>query len=85
MTNRNETSADVQPSLADLITLREAADLSGLSHSHLRLLIRRGDIWGRKKGRDWFTTAQAVGEYLARNRHPGPKPRNAPDHESPRS
>jgi len=85
MTNKNETSADIQPSLADLITLREAADLSGLSHSHLRLLIRRGDIWGMKKGRDWFTTAQAVGIYLARNRQPGPKPRHAPEHESPLS
>jgi len=65
--------SDNQPRLDELITLREAAELSGLSHSHLRLLIRKGDIWGQKKGRDWFTTAQAVREYLARDRRPGPK------------
>ena len=85
MTDKNETPADIQPSLADLITLREASDLSGLSHSHLRLLIRSGEIWGLKKGRDWFTTAQAVKEYLALDRHPGPKSRNAPDQASPKS
>jgi hypothetical protein len=82
MTFKNEPSPDLQPNLVELITLREAADLSGLSHSHLRLLIRRGDIWGMKKGRDWFTTAHAVGEYLALNRHPGPKSKKALDHES---
>ena len=83
MTGKNETPADIKPSLADLITLREASDISGMSHSHLRLLMRRGDIWGMKKGRDWFTTAQAVRKYLALDRHPGPKPRNAPELESP--
>ena len=33
-----------KPSLDDLISLREAAQLSGLSASHLRLLVSRGDI-----------------------------------------
>jgi len=79
MTYADQKSRENQPSLDDLITSREAADLSGLSHSHVRLLIRRGDIWGKKKGRDWFTTAQAVREYLARNRRPGPKPGNVSD------
>ncbi len=64
-----------QSKLEELITIREAAEISGLSQSHLRLLIRKGEIWGQKKGRDWFTTAQAVREYLARDRRPGPKPR----------
>jgi excisionase family DNA binding protein len=69
----NKGSSSYKPSLEELITLREAAEISGLSHSHLRLLIRRGEIWGKKIGRDWFTTAQAVKEYLARDRRPGPK------------
>ena len=60
--------------LSELISLREAAEISGLSHSHLRLLVRRGDIWGKKMGRDWFTSLQAVNIYLSRDRKPGPKP-----------
>ena len=59
--------------LKDLISLHEAAKLSGLSASHLRLLVRQKEIWGIKVGRDWLTTEQAVQEYLARNRKPGPK------------
>jgi hypothetical protein len=40
----NDSGLD-KPSLDELITLQRAAELSGLSTSHLRLLIRRGDIW----------------------------------------
>lgn len=67
------------PSLDELITLREAAKLSGLSTSHLALLVRRGDIWGVKLGHNWLTTAQAVGEYIARDHRPGPKPKKPHD------
>ncbi len=61
------------PRPEDLIPLNKAAKLSGLSTSHLRLLVRQKEIWGRKIGRDWFTTEQAVREYLARDHRPGPK------------
>lgn len=54
------------PNLNELITLQEAAKLGGLSASHLRLLVSRGDIWGMKLGHNWLTTAQAVEEYLGR-------------------
>ncbi len=57
----------------DLISLNTAAKLSGLSTSHLRLLVRQKEIWGRKMGRDWFTTELAVREYLSRDHKPGPK------------
>jgi len=70
--DEHQNSVD-QTQVDKLITLRDAAELSGLSHSHLRLLVRRGEIRGKKMGRDWFTTAQAVHEYLARDRKPGPK------------
>ena len=43
-----DDSLSDQPSLDELISLREAAELSGLSASHLALLVRRGDIWGVK-------------------------------------
>ena len=73
MHNADGSDSD-QPSLDELIPLREAAKLSGLSASHLALLVRRGDIWGVKLGHNWLTTAQAVKKYLARDRRPGPKP-----------
>ena len=54
-----------QPSGQQLITLAEASRMSGLSHSHLRLLVRTGRIWGVKMGRDWLTTREAVAAYLS--------------------
>jgi excisionase family DNA binding protein len=68
-----------QPKLDELISLQEAAVLSGLSQPHLSLLIRQGKLWGKKIGRNWVTTEQAVREYLARDRKPGPKPQNTPE------
>ena len=67
--------SEYQPRLNELITLRQAARLSGLSPNHLRLLVGRGDIWGMKIDRYWLTTEKVVREYLARDRRPGPKPR----------
>ena len=67
-------SGDDQPGLDELITLSEAAQLSGLSSDHLRRLVRQGDLWGKKIGRNWVTTTAAVQEYIARDRKPGPKP-----------
>ena len=75
MPGRSKKSVSDQPRLEELITLEEAAELSGLSPPHLRLLVRRGKIWGKKIGHNWLTTAQAVREYLARDRRPGPKPK----------
>ncbi len=64
-----------QPKLEELISLDQAARLSGLTADHLRRLVREGDLWGKKIGRNWVTTEQAVREYLARDRRPGPKPK----------
>jgi hypothetical protein len=68
-----------QPSLDQLISLREAAELSRLSASHLRLLVSRGDVWGQKIGRNWVTTAQAVQGYVAQDHRPGPRPKKPGD------
>ena len=62
-----------QPRLDELISLSQATKLSGLSPSHLRLLVTQGEMWGVKLGRNWFTTAQAIDEYLKQGRKPGPK------------
>lgn len=48
-----------------LISLKEAAALSGLSHTHLQWLARKGRLKARRLGRDWFTTAEDVAEYAA--------------------
>lgn len=61
-----------QPELNELISLSQATELSGLSPSHLRLLVSRGEMWGVKLGRNWFTTAQAIDDYLKLGRKPGP-------------
>jgi len=63
----------VEEAAQQLITLPEAARLSGLSHSHLRLLMRSGKIWGLRLGVGWVTTEAAVRKYLATERRPGPK------------
>ena len=75
MSGAKRSSDSIQPELDDLITLEEAAELSGFTTRHLRHLANRGEHWARKLGRNWFTTAQAVKEYLARDRRPGPKPK----------
>jgi len=56
-----------------LISLAEAAEISGLSHSHLRLLVRQGKLQGRKIGHNWVTTEAAINQYLTTERRPGPK------------
>jgi hypothetical protein len=62
------------PPLSELLPLNTAAERCGLSASHLRLLVRQGEVWGIKLGRNWLTTEAAVRLYLARAVKPGPKP-----------
>ena len=50
---------------SELITLKEAAEYSGLSYSHLRHVARRGRLEAQKMGMQWFTTREAVGRYIA--------------------
>lgn len=76
--NADDSSFD-QPSLDALISLQQAAELSGLSASYLRLLVSRGEIWGTKLGRNWVTAPQAVKEFLATKRRRGPKPKKPRD------
>jgi excisionase family DNA binding protein len=49
-----------------LISLAEASRVSGLSASHLRKLVREGQIKGIKVGWSWLTTEEAVREYLTK-------------------
>jgi excisionase family DNA binding protein len=75
MSDKELDRNDQQPNLKDLITFAEAALLSGFTDRHLRKLASENQLWAVKLGRNWFTTAQAIKEYLAKGRRPGPKPK----------
>ena len=73
--DRELTEAD-RPSWPDLIPLRKATEISGLTQEHLANRIRKGDLWGTKLGgRNWFTTKEAIKDYLAKEHRSGPKPK----------
>jgi hypothetical protein len=71
----SDESPNYEPGFDELVPLSDAADISGLSPDHLRRLVRNGDLWGMKIGRNWVTTKKAIEEYLAQDRKPGPKPK----------
>ena len=57
-----------------LISVTRAAEISGLTPGYIRRLLRNEQLTGVKIGRDWFTTEEAIREYLVTERRPGPKP-----------
>lgn len=73
--DESQNKSENLPNLAELISLSQASEQSGLSPSHLRLLVSQGEVWGIKLGRNWFTTAQAVMRYLDAGHKPGPRPK----------
>ena len=68
-----------QEAASKLISLAEAAESSGLSAGHLRLLVSQNKLWGTKIGRNWVTTEKAVRDYIASDPRPGPKPKGKSD------
>jgi len=58
-----------------LISVTEASQISGLTTSYIRRLLRQGIIEGVKISRNWLTTEEAIREYLGKERRPGPKTR----------
>jgi excisionase family DNA binding protein len=62
-------------SLSEWISVQEAADYTGYTTRHIRYLLANGLVKGRKFGRDWFTTKEAIDKYLATNPRPGPPPK----------
>jgi len=71
MPDQEKESSSTKPNLDELISLNEAAKFCGLSPGYLRILVRNGEIWGKKIGRNWVTTGDAVTKYLARGLKPG--------------
>jgi len=66
-------------SLDNVISIAEASSYSLLSKRHIRLLLEQGKIRGKKVGRDWVTTREALDEYLLLEVKPGPKPKSKPN------
>ena len=60
----------------NLISLEEASKLSGLSCVHLRHLVSKKKIWGKKIARNWVTTKDEMLNYLKQNNHPGRPPKS---------
>lgn len=51
-------------SLKKVINLNQAAKMSGYTQDYLGYLIRKGEIKGKKVGREWFTTEDQVKNYI---------------------
>ena len=56
-----------------LLTTKEASNMTGYTTDHLGLLLRRGDLRGERRGRDWFIAANELLKYVQTNPKPGPK------------
>jgi len=68
---------EYQPSVDKLISLRQASKICGLTTNHLRLLLKKGLLWGKKIDSFWVTTEQAIKKYQSEGKRPGPKSRQA--------
>lgn len=68
-----QTQLSTEPTIADLITFEQAAELSGFTTRYLRKLADEKKIWAKKLGRNWFTTKDAITAYLSTERKPGRK------------
>jgi len=71
----NKASAPDHLVLDDWITPREAAELIGVTSHQVRYLARKGVIEALKFGHAWMVKRASVETYAAKERHPGPKPR----------
>ena len=47
------------------VSLAQASKFSPYSQEYLSLLARKGKIHARKFGRNWYTTKEAIAEYLS--------------------
>ena len=64
-----------EKNLNNLISLKEASRISGLSSVHLRHLVATGKLWGKKIGRNWVTSKDDMADYLNQQKSPGRPPK----------
>ena len=60
----NQDWDEYNPSIDELISLRQAAEISGYTTNHLRLLISQDNLWAKKIDSFWVTTKEALFEYM---------------------
>ena len=73
MASEKDDQGSLEELTSKLISVTAAAEISGMTTSHVRYLLRNGEIEGVKVGRNWLTTEGAIREYLKKDRRPGPK------------
>lgn len=61
--------------IPDAVTVKQAADMIGISEQRVRTLLRSGAIEGVQIGKQWLTTEMAVGVYLSEGASPHPEDR----------
>jgi excisionase family DNA binding protein len=49
----------------DFITVRDAANMSGYSENHVRLLMRKGEVQAEKFGFTWMINREDFKRYMA--------------------
>lgn len=76
MAGQQRRHNDLQRAAQELISTAKAAAISGYTPRHILHLIKKGELWGCRIGRNWFTTEEAVRQYKARDVRPGPKPKD---------
>ena len=59
---------------SEMLTTTEASALTGYATDHISLLLRRVELSGKRKGRDWFVMAAALLRYVEEKPRPGPRP-----------
>lgn len=59
-----EISQNTAPPESELISLAEVAKLTPYSQEYISLLARKGKFLAWKKGRNWFTTKNAILDYV---------------------
>ena len=64
MPEENEQPTPIDPlTIGELVSLAEAAEVSGFSHDNLKRVAQSGKLRAKKIGRNWITTLAAVEEY----------------------
>ena len=71
MPDENEQPSPIDPlTIGELISLSEAAELSGFNSDFLRQMINKGRLKARRTGGIWLTTLASVEAYK-KTRHRG--------------
>lgn len=71
MSDQPESNNPIDPlTIGGLLSLAEAAELSGLSQDYLKQIAQKGRLRAKKIGRNWATTLEAIEEYK-KTRHRG--------------